>query len=134
MVYQPASVVVHFEGVSNGTDTSSGQKAYQEVNAKKFYEKWKDVLEKEHNPNGVDAFRARGRALRRKCLLVVDHYVPMFDKDAGSRYMLDYMKLFLEQGYHITFLGDNFFPHEPYTSALQQMGIEVLYGNWYRTH
>ena len=134
VVYQPASVVIHFEGVSNGTDVRKGEKAYQEANAKKFYIKWKGELETRHNPNGRDVFRARDRSLRKKNFLVVDHYVPMFDKDAGSRYMLDYMKLFLKKGYNVKFLGDNFFPHQPYTKTLQQMGIEVIYGNWYAQH
>ena len=134
VMFQPKSVVVHFEGVSNGTNTSSGQKSYQVVNQKKFYEKWKNVLEKENNPNGVDAFRARDRSLHKKTLLMIDHYVPQFDKDAGSRSMYQYLKLFVSQGYNVKFLGDNFYQHEPYTTILQQMGIEVLYGVWYRDH
>lgn len=32
------------------------------------------------------------------------------------------------------FIGDNYFQHEPYTTVLQQMGIEVLYGAWYSKH
>ena len=44
VVYQPLSVVVHFEGISNGTDLSSGQKAYQVANQSKFYEKWNGEL------------------------------------------------------------------------------------------
>ena len=63
--------------------------------------------------------------------LIIDHYVPQTDKDAGSRYMMDYMRMFVEKGYHITFLGDNFYREEPYTRNMQQMGIEVLYGSWY---
>lgn len=133
-VYQPASTVVHFEGITNGTDTKAGEKAWQETNAKKFREKWKDILETEQNPEGRDIFRARDRSQKRKRILVVDHYVPMFDKDAGSRYMLDYMTLFLKMGYSVTFLGDNFFASQPYTQALQQMGIEVIYGDWYAQH
>jgi len=35
-------------------------------------------------------------------------------------------------GLNVKFLGDNFYKHEPYTSKLQQLGIEVLYGVWYR--
>ena len=134
VLYQPKSVVIHFEGVSNGTDTSSGLKAYQVTNTEKFHEKWKAVLESEHNPNAVDVFRARDRSLRRKTLLVVDHYVPMFDKDAGSRYMLHYIRLFVNKGYNVKFMGDNFYPHQPYTETLQQMGVEVIYGNWYAQH
>ena len=135
VMYQPKSVVVHFEGVSNGTDTSTGLKAYQQENAKRFYEKWKQVLETEHNPNAEDVFLARDRALRRKkTLLMVDHYVPMYDKDAGSRAVFSYLQLFVQKNYNVKFIGDNFYPHQPYTDTLQQMGIEVLYGNWYHDH
>lgn len=131
VVYQPDSVVLHFEGISNGTDVSSGQKAYQMANQKVFYKKWKQVLEKEHYNNGEKVFLARDCSGVKKMLLVVDHYVPRYDKDAGSRSMFYYLKLFTEMGYHIKFIGDDFYKDEPYTSALQQMGIEVLYGNYY---
>ncbi len=134
VLYQPQSVVIHFEGVSNGTDTSSGQKAYQVENQKKFYEKWKDVLEAEHNPNGVNPFLAKDRSLHKKTLLFVDHYVPQYDKDAGSRTVFAYIKMFASSGFNVKFIGDNFFPHQPYTTVLQQMGVEVLYGNWYGQH
>lgn len=36
VMYQPKSVVVHFEGVSNGTDIATGQKQYQVINSKKI--------------------------------------------------------------------------------------------------
>jgi len=131
-VYQPKSVIVHFEGVSHGTDINAGQKQYQIVNAKKFYEKWKDVLEKDHYPNAENVFYARDRSRYKKSVLFIDHYVPMFDKDAGSRNTFSYVKLFVELGYHVLFLGDNFYSHQPYTEVLQQMGVEVLYGAWHR--
>lgn len=131
-VYQPKSVVVHFEGISNGTDTSAGQKQYQIDNAEKFLTKWKSVLEKDHFPNAENVFQARDRSRYKKTILFIDHYVPMFDKDAGSRNTFSYVKLFVEMGYHVLFLGDNFFPHQPYTDVLQQMGVEVLYGVWYK--
>lgn len=134
VMYQPKSVVVHFEGVSNGTDTASGQKQYQIVNSQKFFEKWKDVLAS-HPENGDNVFQARDRSYGKKTLLMVDHYVPQYDKDAGSRTVYQYLKLFVSLGFNVKFIGDNFFQHEPYTSALQQMGVEVLYGpdyaaNW----
>ena len=130
VLYQPQSVVVHFEGVSNGTDTSTGLKHYQVVNQRKFYEKWKDELDK-HPENGQDVFCARDRSFGKKTVLVVDHYVPTFDQDAGSRTVFQYLKLFVSKGYNVKFIGDNFYRSEPYTSVLQQMGIEVLYGPEY---
>lgn len=134
VLYQPLSVVVHFEGVSNGTDTTSGQKAYQVTNQKKFYEKWKSVLEAENFPNGENVFLARDRSRNKKTLLMVDHYVPMYDKDAGSRTVFQYIKLFVDMGYNVKFIGDNFYPHQPYTQTLQQLGVEVLIGPYYAKH
>lgn len=131
VVYQPLSVVVHFEGVSNGTDITSGQKAYQTVNQQKFYEKWKDVLAKDHFPNGENVFLAKDRSRSRKQILVVDHYVPHYDKDAGGKCTYMYLLLFVRMGLKVTFIGDNFYKHEPYTTELNQHGIEVLYGNYY---
>ena len=134
VVFQPASVVTHYEGISNGTDTSTGQKAYQITNAQKFYDKWKDVLEREHFNNAENVFQARERSKDKKTILVIDHYVPQFDKDAGSRTVFAYLRLFVKMGLNVKFIGDNYFRHEPYTHVLQQMGVEVLYGPWYAQH
>ena len=134
VMFQPKSVVVHFEGISNGTDVTSGQKKYQVENQKKLYEKWKDVLEKDHFENGTNVFLARERSRDKKHVLVIDHYVPQYDKDAGSKTTFMYLKMLVQKGYQITFLGDNFYQHEPYTTELQQMGILVLYGPKYAEH
>jgi GT2 family glycosyltransferase/2-polyprenyl-3-methyl-5-hydroxy-6-metoxy-1,4-benzoquinol methylase len=134
VVYQPASVVVHFEGVSNGTDLLSGQKAYQSANERKFFEKWREVLQKEHYKNGARVFSARDKSGKKKTLLMIDHYVPHYDRDAGSRTIFQYLGLFTEAGFNVKFIGDNFHKHEPYTTVLEQMGIEVLYGSYYSAH
>lgn len=134
VVYQPKSVVVHFEGISNGTDVTSGQKYYQIANSKKFYQKWKDVLQAEHFDNAQNVFLARDRSRNKKTILMIDHYVPMFDKDAGSRTVFQYLTLFAREEYNIKFIGDNFYPFQPYTEILQQMGIEVFYGIYYDRH
>ena len=131
VVYQPKSVVVHFEGISNGTDVTSGQKKYQVDNQVKFLEKWKNELEANHFENGTNVFLARERSKNQKHVLVIDHYVPQYDKDAGSKTTFMYLKMLVNKGYKVTFLGDNFYQHEPYTSELQQLGIFVLYGPKY---
>ncbi len=131
---QPKSVVVHFEGKSNGTDVSTGLKSYQVVNQKTFYNKWKETLEKEHFENGDDVYLAKDRGQTKKQILVVDHYVPNFDKDAGGRCTYMYLKVFVKMGMKVTFIGDNFARPEPYTSILNQLGVEVLYGNYYFLH
>lgn len=131
VIYQPKSEVVHFEGVSHGNDVNSGIKQKQLVNQKKMLEKWGSVLGKEHFPNGENVFSARDRSWSCKTILVIDHYVPHFDQDAGSKSTYLYLKTMVEMGLNVKFMGANFFPHEPYTEALQQLGIEVLCGEEY---
>ena len=133
VVYQPLSVVVHFEGKSNGTDLKSGVKKYQVENSIKLKKRWKDELAKQYEC-GQFVFKARERSKNKKTILVIDHYVPQFDKDAGSKTTIQYLRMFVEKGYMVKFIGDNFYQHEPYTTILQQMGIEVLYGSWYAQH
>ena len=134
VMYQPLSKVVHFEGVSNGTDVNAGVKKYQVVNQSKFHKKWKDVLEKENFPNAEELFLAKDRSRNKKHILVVDHYVPEHDKDAGGKTTFMYLQLFVRMGMKVTFIGDNFNCSQPYTTELNQLGIEVLYGRYYSEH
>ena len=134
VVYQPKSLVVHMEGVSHGTNVGQGVKAKQVENQAKFRDKWRDTLNAEHGGGVVDIFSARDRGFNRKRLLFVDHYVPLYDRDAGSRATLQYLELLVEMGYLITFMPDNYVAYQPYTERLQQMGIEVLYGSYYHWH
>jgi len=132
-LYQPKSVVIHFEGISNGTDLGSGIKKYQVVNKENFFNKWKEVLEGEQFPNAQEVFLARDRSAKKRHLLYVDHYLPHYDQDAGSKATFQYLKILAENDIQVHFVGDNFYnyPDTPYLDALQQMGIEVLHGNWY---
>ncbi|HAI46459.1 MAG TPA: glycosyl hydrolase family 1, partial [Stenotrophomonas sp.] len=60
--YQPESMVVHYEGISHGTDVSTGVKAYQVANQKKLRERWQETLEREHLANAELPFLARDRS------------------------------------------------------------------------
>ncbi|MCR4674788.1 MAG: glycosyltransferase [Lachnospiraceae bacterium] len=133
VMYQPQSVVVHFEGMSNGTDVTTGLKKYQIENQKKFQKKWKTELQKQAK-NKNELFTARERNCNHKTVLFIDHYVVQMDKDAGSKSTFFYMRLLQEKGYTVKFVGDNYYQDEPYTTILQQMGFEVLYGTWYKEH
>jgi GT2 family glycosyltransferase len=129
--YQPASVVVHHEGKSNGTSVESGLKRYQVVNQGKFLQRWSKILDKANLPNGTHVFWARDRSMRKPSILFIDHYIPQFDKDAGSRTIYAFIKFFIEAGFNVKFIGDNFSPHQPYQSLLENMGVEVLTGAEY---
>ena len=126
--YTPFSVVVHHEGISHGTDTSSGTKAYQVSNQRKFLERWRPVLA-EHYPNGQHVLRARDRAWNRPVVLVVDHYVPQPDRDAGSRTMMAFLQGLVDAGCVVKFWPENLHDDPAYTPALRAMGVEVYTGS-----
>jgi GT2 family glycosyltransferase/2-polyprenyl-3-methyl-5-hydroxy-6-metoxy-1,4-benzoquinol methylase len=142
VMYQPQSVVIHYEGISHGTDTGAGIKAHQVENQKKFYDRWKDLLEREHLENGVHPFRAHDRSMGKRTILVVDHYVPQPDRDAGSRSIWCFLREFKAMGLNVKFWPANHWHDTHYAPLLEQEGIEVMYGNefvgryadWIKTH
>ncbi|MEO6138041.1 MAG: glycosyltransferase [Luteimonas sp.] len=131
---QPASVVVHHEGVSHGTDTGSGIKAYQVANQQKFRERWAEELRRAHFANAEHVFLARDRSQLKKTVLVIDHYVPQPDRDAGSRAMSQLMGVLQRQGMSVKFWPQNLHYDPVYAPLLQQQGIEVFHGHQYAGH
>ncbi|MDB6163936.1 MAG: glycosyltransferase [Xanthomonadaceae bacterium] len=129
--YTPFSVVVHHEGISHGTDINSGIKSYQRLNQEKFTQAWSRELE-EHYPNGANVFRARDRAWNRRIVLIVDHYVPQPDRDAGSRTMAAFMECLVDAGWVVKFWPDNLHFDDVYAPRLQRIGVEVLHGTRWR--
>ncbi|MEC5216763.1 GT2 family glycosyltransferase/SAM-dependent methyltransferase/glycosyltransferase involved in cell wall biosynthesis [Actimicrobium sp. GrIS 1.19] len=126
VIYQPLSLVIHYEGVTSGTDTRQGAKAYQIANLNKQYLRWKERLE-HHQDNGVDVDQAKDRMAIRRAL-VIDHCTPTPNQDAGSIITFNILLLLREMGYQVTFIPENNFLYMPeYTPALQRAGVEVLY-------
>ena len=132
VLYQPRSVVVHLEGISHGKDPAVGIKRYQARNRDVFAGKWRAVLERAHLPPGGPLHVARERPSKVGTMLVVDHRIPRQDRDAGARSTFQYVKWFVERGLRVKFIGDDFLRHAGYTDSLQQLGVEVLHGAWYR--
>jgi GT2 family glycosyltransferase len=128
VLYQPRSVVVHHEGISHGTDTGSGIKAYQLINHKRFLETWQRQLNAEHFPNGEMVFRAREHNMSGKVVLVIDHYLPEPDRDAGSVSMMSIISQLCVAGYVVKFLPENGYFHPTYAPPIQDLGIEILSG------
>jgi O-antigen biosynthesis protein len=128
VMYEPEAVVVHIEGATAGSDVSSGHKRYQEQNRPKFVAKWRHRLESEQLPSALKNVRAAANRHRGRHVLIVDHRIPTWDRDAGSLRMLSITKALIGLGARVTFMPDNFTPLEPYTRELQKLGVEVLYG------
>jgi GT2 family glycosyltransferase len=126
--YCPFSVIVHLEGSTQGRDVRSGVKTYQIANTKKFYEQWRETLLKENFPPGFEIMRARDRSHDRNVALVIDHYIPQPDQDAGSRTMIAIIECLQYVGYIVKFWPDNLVYDPDYTRSLQSMGVEVFHG------
>lgn len=127
-ILNPASEIIHHEGRSHGRDTTAGIKAYQVENQQRFLERWRSVLERDHFANGENVVRARDRSARKPHILVIDHYVPQADKDAGSRTMFQFLQVLIDSGWAVTFWPENLYRDPAYTRALQDLGVEVIYG------
>ena len=77
-----------------------------------------------------NTFLSRERGCNK--IFVIDDIVPKINKNAGYRCVFMYLNIFKEIGLKVTFLPNNFKKIEPYTTILQEKGIEVLYGAWYK--
>jgi O-antigen biosynthesis protein len=126
-VFEPRSVVVHCEGVSNGTSLTEGVKAYQVVNQGKFLATHGDFLRKTRLPSGDLSYRCVDSLSQKTgMVLVIDHYLPECDRDAGSRNMFDFIRTLLDLGYAVKFWPQNLQAVPKYTEPLEALGIEVL--------
>lgn len=128
-LYIPQSVVVHCEGVSCGTSTQHGVKAYQLVNRDKFIAAHGDYLRQTRGtPN--DLSYQTIDALQRKSglVLMVDHYLPEPDVDAGSRNMLEFIRTLQSLNYVVKFWPQNLAGRPKYVALLEGMGVEALRG------
>ncbi len=127
VVYQPAATVVHFGGASAGKETTSGYKRFQEVNRHKFVEKWADVLEGDHVESSAGTQVAREKRGDRH-ILIIDHYVPTFDRDSGSQRMVSMLSILVDMGWKVSFWPDDLTFDPRYTRVLQDLGVETYYG------
>ncbi|MFN2508577.1 MAG: glycosyltransferase [Chthoniobacterales bacterium] len=124
--YQPRSVVIHHEGISSGTSTESGVKAYQAVNQLKFGRKWRKALDRHFVNDAKNIERAKNAAYAKRAL-VVDARILSPDQDSGSLRMLNLLLILQEFGFHVTFMPANLQRVSPYTERLQDLGIECLH-------
>jgi GT2 family glycosyltransferase len=111
--YQPASVVMHHEGVSH--DADSGHHAR---NQRKLVERWGAVLLRDHLPKGEELFVARDRSRRKRCLVAIGADAPLLETLASK-------------GLNVKLWPADVRFDPASTPRLQQAGIEVFYGPQY---
>ena len=126
---RPASVVVHHEGITAGTDTGSGVKAFQLRNQQHFVERWRDTLARRHPaPTQAPHYAAQHRARAR--VLVIDATTPMPDRDSGSVRLFELLRLLVDEGCAVTFFPENGLDDGRYTQALRDLGVEAWTQPW----
>jgi len=126
VLYQPLANLVHYEGLTQGINHNKGLKSFQEVNQKKFFEKWQSVLETHLDSSNENSFSERDRKEGLN-ILYIDHYVPEPDRDSGSLRTFGILGILAHMKNKVTFWPDNQKYTTPYVSELQQKGIEVIY-------
>jgi glycosyltransferase involved in cell wall biosynthesis len=130
VMYEPQARVLHKEGSSAGTDENEGHKRHQALNRPRFRAKWENVLDRHHltpPEHPWDAW-AGATARRGDRVVLIDHRMPFWDKEAGALRTLEILKSLIASGHHVTFLPDNGANTEPYCTELQRMGVEVMFG------
>ena len=127
VIYEPASQVVHCEGITSGLDPFNGVKRYQTINRKKFQEKWQHALK-----NQPDRKLPLEQALLhgKKHILIVDALTPDPTRDSGSLRLVNIMRLLRELGWQVTFMADNRRSTPAEIAQLGRMGVRVLCKPW----
>lgn len=121
--YEPASTIIHCEGISAGTDLHSGMKRHQVINQDKFREKWRTTLSS-HPPAGTPLSRAIPWR-RNGHILVVDSMTPDPTRDSGSLRLSAILGLLDEQGWQVSLLPDDGRASQSEIQALGALGTEV---------
>lgn len=137
--YEPASTVIHCEGISAGTDLDAGMKRHQRPNQAVFAGKWKVELERQPPP-GTPLDRAV-RWHRRGRVLVVDATLPDPRRDSGSLRLCEILQILDELGWSVAFHPDDGRADEAGIDRLGALGCEVLANrdigrlpDWLRRH
>lgn len=120
IVYQPMSTVVSF-------NIKEEQNSCR-IDSKTFVDRHKQAR---CNQTEFGKHQLKARERSKKTIIIIENYCCRFDQDAGSRTIFQYIELFIDMGLSVKYLPDDFTPTQPYTSILQQMGVEVLYGSYY---
>ena len=130
VLVQPQSRILHLEGLSNARSTDAGLKRYQVSNLEQLRQRWSRVLLTEQPIDMSRQLLASDRGLRRgPVALVVDHYFPTPDRDAGSRCTQALVSSLLALGFKVIFLPENFAPMESYRRRLEGWGVLCLWGD-----
>lgn len=90
--------------------------------------------DKKHYKKEIDVTKYFSEFDNKKTIIVIDDQIPEFDHTAGDRTLFQYIELYIDMGFSVKFIPDDFIRREPYTSFLEKMGVEVIYGKYCKRH
>jgi glycosyltransferase involved in cell wall biosynthesis len=124
VIYQPAAEIVHYEGVTGGTDLNSGYKKFQVRNQEIFKVKWAFELDAQPRFN-KDKLKSASIQNFNSRILSIDHYLPVYDRNSGNHRAYQFMKLIRKADHPLTFVSRNGEYQARYKQALEKLGIET---------
>jgi GT2 family glycosyltransferase/glycosyltransferase involved in cell wall biosynthesis len=124
VIYEPRSLVIHFEGVTHGRDLTSGSKTYQVRNRVFFYDKWQSRLAKFRGPYPEASLRGPGLPSGR-LVIVFDETIPTPDRDSGSVRMMHLLRSLTVLGYQPVLIPRNRLSFREYLPHLTSAGVHV---------
>ena len=126
VLYNPFSVIVHYEGVTSSRDpfNQSGAKKYEIENRPKFVSQWRNELQNKFDPLAANMLFARDLRAGPP-VLVIDGWIPEPDKSSGDLRSYNIMKVLSLTGSKLT-LQTGFFKESEYADSLREMGVEVI--------
>jgi len=127
VVTEPRATVVRPGGAA-AAPAGPARAREQRAEATALRRKWRRALRRQLDPGPRADFVAADRR-RDRIVLVIDHYVPTHDMDAGSYVMFQVLMTLSRLGYRVILWPDNLYRLPRYTEGLQAAGIEVIYGN-----
>ena len=125
MLYQPLSEVIHYEGARAALISQPAQKNTRISTDRRSPKRGPTEL-RQNRPLAIWRFCVSPR-LADKNIFVIDHHLPMPDKDAGSVRMFHILNILHQLGHRVTFIPDNLANIPPYGDELQKRGIEIIY-------
>lgn len=149
VMYCPDSTVIHFEGITAGTDLTSGFKRYQAINREKFAAKWAKALAQQDPPptlTGQAPITADRRRLAihpsggtrpgvtpvsqaapivRPHVLIVDPLLPLHDRASGSLRLYRIILILRALKCDVTYIARNGMGQETYKNELESVGVKV---------
>ncbi len=137
VMYCPTSTVIHFEGITAGTDLTSGFKRYQAINRETFVAKWAEALAKQDPPpseTGRPPVTADRRRLEPQAalssapaphMLIVDPFLPLHDRASGSLRLFRIIMILRALKWDVTYIARDGRGQESYQRQLESLGVKV---------